>query len=471
LTKPRQCKYVFKHMRAKADHTVELLVDVGKNILNFKKLIDLNNSPGWIVSDKQIEEWYFSGFKSRNNKFYLYGPLADGMSLANLLTLPAEKALDLLIRLTSACQRLIDHTTTQFSLQLDSVYFLKDGSILILPPEIVKKVREFNPENYRFDVFSRLNNPYLFDHRLKLSYSLGCLLYHLAAGDFPFQGADESEVNSKIRAYSLASPILSCPTLKAELVEFFQTFFSEKLNFNISLSDWENILKQYRDKGLTRKISAREKAEVLSQAQEKADKNQKRFQFHLFMEKQGRTILLSLIIGIAASIVLFTYISNFFKPRLTKGFTPRQVVEAFYQSMNELNPSLMEDCVSGEAGRPELSEVRNLFVTVHQQLGLGVKRYISAREWDMLGKPIIALGQFVYGITNLELSQEEYGEKPVFLAVFQKWEFTELPENYSEVTIYPSGRTLSERLYLKQEGEDWIIFKRDRLKEEPLPPK
>ncbi|MBN1797106.1 MAG: hypothetical protein JW822_00920 [Spirochaetales bacterium] len=455
-------------MNKNLDFTVELQIDVGRNILNFKKLVDLKNSPGWIVGRETIKEWYFSGFSSRDNKFYVSGPVAPGISLADILVLPAERAFTSMVLLTKACEKLLEHSSTPFELQLDTVYFLENNEILFLPPDIVRKAREFNPESYRFSVYSPFNNPYLQDQRSKLSFSLGSLFFRITAGVFPYQGSSVEEINAKMRAFTTVSPILSCPSLKPELADFFKTFFSEQFSYNLSLADWVKMFKKYSKEGVTKQISEQEKAAILEQAKSQADKSGKRFRSHLFFERQGRTILITSLIAIAALLVTGYYVSGFFKPRLTKGFSPAEVVEAFYSSVNKLDPRLMEDCVVDQAGGQELEEINRLYVNTRQQLSLGYSTYIPASEWDRLGKPAIALGQFVYGITDLTITQEEDIPHPVFQVSFSKWIPAQLPEDYQELSFNPQGFRIKELLYLKQDGEDWVIFKRLRLEEEKI---
>jgi hypothetical protein len=458
-------------MKKKSDSKVELLINVGRNILNFKKLVDLKNSPGWIISTQRIREWHFSSFVSRDDKFYLSGSAPHSISLADVLALPKKQALSYLALLTKACGKLLDHTPIPFELQLDTVYFLDNNEILFLPPDIVRKAREFNPESYRYAVFSPYNNPYLQDQRLKLSFSLGCLFFKAATDVLPYQGSSVEEIHAQMRAFICASPLLACPSLKSELNSFFKTFFSEQFYYNLSLSDWMKMLEKYSKEDVTKELSEAEKAAVIEDAQNQAEKIRKRYKSHLFFERQGKTILITSIIVIAVLLVIGYYASNIFKPRLTVGFSPVQVVEAFYTSINQLDPRLMEDCVVEDAGGREMVELDRLFVTSRQGRSLGFNTYIPADEWDRRGRPALALGQFVYGITDLSITKEQEIPRPIFLVTFSKWMPSEIPEQYDELTVYPQGYRISERLYLKQDGEDWVIFRRTRFKEEKIPSK
>jgi len=458
-------------MKTSSVQIIELPVNVGKDIINFKKLVDLKKSPGYVVRERQVGTWFFTGFGTRDGVFYLQGPYNGGINLKQVLSLPREQALAYLERLVSACETLIEHSEKPFELQLDSVYFLKDGSVLLLPADIVKKVREFNPESYRFEVFAPCNNPYLQDQRGKISFSIGCLFHYCATGSFPFPGATVEEINSRIRAFSPVSPVLARPELKPELVDFFKNFFSDQLMFNLSLPDWKQLLHKYRDEGITRGISTEEKAEILARAGSRAEKSNKRFRTHVFFERQGKTILLASLIVIAVSVLLGYYISGFFKPRLTKGFSPEQVVEAFYQGINQLNPNLVRDCVVDNAGKPESDQVNRLFVFTRQEYSLGFNKYISATTWDKRGRPFIAVGQFVYGVTDLSITREEGLPNPIFSSSFIKWQRADIPKDFKELVIYPEGLKITERLYLKKDGDDWVIYKRIRLKEEKLPSK
>ena len=64
-----------------------------KKNLNLQKFINLKNSPGWIINQNKIEEWYLSGITSKTETSYIYGPNFKGVSLEEILTYSIDKAL------------------------------------------------------------------------------------------------------------------------------------------------------------------------------------------------------------------------------------------------------------------------------------------------------------------------------------------------------------------------------------------
>ena len=54
--------------------------------INLYKFIEFNNSPGWLVSQNKIEEWFFSGIITKKETSYIYGADFKGICINEILS-------------------------------------------------------------------------------------------------------------------------------------------------------------------------------------------------------------------------------------------------------------------------------------------------------------------------------------------------------------------------------------------------
>ena len=176
------------------------------------------------------------------------------------------------------------------------------------------------------------------------------------------------------------------------------------------------------------------------------------------------------VVGALAGSLL----KNILAPRQTRGFGPEQVVESFYLSMNDLNHTLMEDCVVEGAGKQTIREVVNIYVLSRVSLGYeGSSHIIGADTWDAQGRPELSPPQTVYGVTDLVVRQERGEPEPVFQVSYTKW----VPEPGQDPGTNSAGSTesldtagprftsleITERVYLRLDRKDWVIYRFEPL--------
>jgi hypothetical protein len=110
----------------------------------------------------------------------------------------------------------------------------------------------------------------------------------------------------------------------------------------------------------------------------------------------------------------------------------------------------------------------NIYVLSRVSLGYeGRSHIIPADLWDAQGRPELTAPQTVYGITDLELQQERGEPEPVFRAGYTKW----VPVPAEESRPSASGETapgftsleISERVYLRLDRKDWVIYRFEPL--------
>jgi hypothetical protein len=181
---------------------------------------------------------------------------------------------------------------------------------------------------------------------------------------------------------------------------------------------------------------------------------------------------------IAATVVIIgavagTMLKNILAPRVTHGYSPRKVVETFYGSMNTLDHIAMQACVVGRAGREEIDEATTLYVTSRVTQGYeGRSNVISAAEWDKAGRPPLVFPTNLYGVTGVSVTEERGLPNPVFLAKYDKWNPAAPPDAAPGVDVAPrsEGHAVTDRVWMKTDRGDWVIYRIERLDRIDLPP-
>jgi hypothetical protein len=220
---------------------------------------------------------------------------------------------------------------------------------------------------------------------------------------------------------------------------------------------------------LFRRISTEEKSEFAAKAEEEGQRQQKSFRRRLFFEKNGRMLLVAAVLVAIGGSVLGSILRNALAPRRTRGFTPAQVVEAFYDSKNTLDHELMEDCVIGDAGKAEINETIHIFLIEKQYIVYDQKDYvIPADVWDENGRPVLNHPYWVHGVADLSIEEVAQAPEPEFLVEYERWTRPSEDTPIRREDISYSGWTIKDRVSLKQDRNDWVIHRIERLEVTPI---
>ncbi len=431
-----------------------------------KALTSLKNQPGWIVRDNAIEEWRFIGFTRINEQVCLYGPYMEGIALNEVLDLEPQQALPYIKSLVESLKLLKDRSFDLFSFESDSVLFLKEGGIFFFPRPIMSNIRNSRSEDYRINFYEIITHPYLKGEE-RSGFTIAILLYKILTGKYPFADTTQDDVRAKIRNLDVVSPHLIRPELKKEASDAIMNTFNKAENY--TLENWNEIITSWIQNGIFREVSREERELLLTRAQEQEEKTAKAFKKKLFWEKNGRLVLIVSIIVVVAGFVIGSFVKNALAPRVTKGYTPEQVVRAYYTSINSLDHMTMEDCVIKGAGKSDINEVVHLYVISKQTLAYEGRSFlIPADKWEEDGRPELAAPLFVYGVIDLNITEERGEPEPVYTVTYERWsrKLTETRPIAGE-KLY-TGFKVKDRLFMKQDKKDWVIFRMDRLESIPL---
>jgi hypothetical protein len=162
-------------------------------------------------------------------------------------------------------------------------------------------------------------------------------------------------------------------------------------------------------------------------------------------------VLIVAAIAAAAGIFSSTVLRNLLAPRSTRGLSPREVVETFYRSVNTLDHERMQDCIAGRAGRQLIDQVVHVYVVSRVNLGYEGRSLIrSAEDWDRAGRPQVNPPESVFGVTDLDIQPLE-GVEASFRVSYRLW----IPDS-DQGTV---SREARERVYLRQQGGAWVIYR------------
>jgi hypothetical protein len=437
------------------------------------RILALKTSPGWLVEKASLREWRFEGIVEKDGTVLLYGPHVDGMPLSSVLTMALAPALPFLLRLVEALVLLSERSVPPFPLETDTILFTGSGGVLFLPPEVSREIRDHSVFERIRESFESINHPDLKGEALA-SFSVAAILYRILTGSFPFMGTSAEEMHEQARKLEINPPSGVVPELSAEVSALIMAGLGRGRRVVVTLLEWADGLTAWQGQELFHALSPGEKDQALQAAASRRQSASRSFGRRMFWEKNWRTVAIVTAIAIAVAAGAGSILRNVLAPRVTRGYAPARVVETFYTSMNTLDHQAMQACVVGRAGREQINETTTLYVTSRVTQGYeGKSNLLSAAEWDRQGRPQIVSPATVYGVTGLSLKEEKPAPAPIFLVTCDKWNPAPPPDTGAMPSASESpkseGHRLQERVWLKKDRGDWVIYRIDRLSEDPLP--
>jgi hypothetical protein len=440
---------------------------------SLSKLVGMRASPGWRVEKDRILEWRFEGFDEREGELYLIGPFVEGRNLQHVISMGLVDALPHISLLVDSLTLLAERGVPPFPLQTDGVIFTSSGGVLFLPPEILRELRALRPFEANLETFETINHPDLEGEAL-VSFTIAALLYRLSTGRFPFGGGSPEEIHAEARGRRIASPQGRVPEIANEFSDPVMNALQAEARKTVSLEVWKKSIAEWIRTAPFRVISDEEKEKIRRESRTRESKETRRFRLKIFLNKNWK--LLAVIGGVAAmaAIIVVSIIGRSLAPRVTHLFPPEKVVRTFYLSMNSLDHDTMSDCVIGGAGKQEINATTNIYIISRVSFGYeGKSNVVSASEWDAQGRPALPSPLTVYGVTGLTLTQEHGEPQPVFTARYDRWAPSSAEDQGDAAPLQASGprfegESIVDRVFLKKDGGDWVIYKIDRQEETPI---
>jgi hypothetical protein len=188
----------------------------------------------------------------------------------------------------------------------------------------------------------------------------------------------------------------------------------------------------------------------------------KRSSFILFKSRVSAFFLKKwkyVIVGVLAVLLLLYLFSDIFRGRekidYLRGLSPRQVVELYYNAINNLDLDALDAVFYKRAGKEIRNELATIVVITRMEQAFG-KRMIHPNQLE--GSESLPVDSVVFGIDDLNIQQVSDDENPVFFTTYYRVISSEGNLQRSRV---------EETIFLKKINDYWYITDTKRnIKEE-----
>lgn len=437
---------------------------------SLRKLANERRQSGMVVRNGTVEPWRAFGFVEHNGSMYVYGDNLSAMELTDELDGDAESQLRFLSELAQAYE-LIGDRVPRFHMK--AVLRLEGGGFLFLPPEIQTAIREHEGADATMAHYEPFNHPDL-DPVRGSGFVLAALAYRALTGENPFSGESEEELHARIRSKQLLTPGHRRLELRPEISEFIRAALAGEGD-PPGPAQWAPLLREWADASVDRQLTEEQRSEIKAAAEAAERKVDRIFARKESVRRNWRLVAIITAIVVVVGSVPGTIIYNALQPRKTAGFTPEEVVQAFYTSMNSLDHMMMEDAVIEDAGKDYIREVTNLFVISRQRMSVEFTTgFQDARVWRDAGMPELPDDTVPYGVAELRLTAvSSPPEERAFEVTYERW----IPD-YPDVDIEqitPSsaasrfvGYDVTDRVLMRQDKGDWVIYQITRESMDPI---
>ncbi|MDR1802453.1 MAG: hypothetical protein LBQ94_02500 [Treponema sp.] len=315
-----------------------------------------------------------------------------------------------------------------------------------------------------------------------VSFSAGAMLYRVFCGSPPF-GRDKKDVlRQDIREGVFIPPNLAKPGLSAEMSGIISGAMkaTAKSKEPIPRPTPDHIA-GILGPPYSRKVSSwidplsdEELSKIRAEHERYEKKSASTVKVRRFLVRYRVAVIASLAAFIALIFIIVGAVRRQAELPTTRGMNPVEVAQAYYGAIGDLNSELMEACVSGRAGRDDISMVTNFFVVTRVRQGYEMRdAFMSAQRWVDAGRPLTY--DTIFGVTDLRIGVLSAGETDASLeADYILW----IPGEYSVdesvegstamepgdyIPVPPVGVVIRDRLTLAFEKDQWRITAIERI--------
>lgn len=387
---------IFK--KKQKDGTLNTYIKIGSSEMDIPSSMlqgEKENILFW--KDGKIEEINWEGFHIVENTNCLnIGKNLDLIPLAEIAFSQRKNSLNFIINLCDAYKDLNGKIYTIGEITpLSTVYFTSDGGVLFLPYQIYAIIDTIIDDSFRFDDKEVWWGPNTIFEDFLFPNFLIQLLYFSLSGQPPYYS--ENVRNDKFHPEPLSYKNQNDAAKLCDRV----LNFKRKETMYPKPVDWiENELKNISpDIDSYKKVQCPELIDFLQ-------KQQKRAKFNIFVRNHGAKTLAITVSTIIVIVILASWIAKITAPPLTRGDTPTQIIESYYQAQNDLDIEMLETSLYKKVKSPFSTEITNLFVTSRVRMAYEKKdTIIDPISWIENGKQPIDAAANIYGNSDLKIKQ------------------------------------------------------------------
>lgn len=406
----------------------------------------LQSLPGLIIENNEIRNWKLEGITEINEITYFYGPYLEGKTFSELEVTP-----NVLRRLTEALHMIKDKRFPVRQFSLNSVFETVDKGILFFPPNLMDFLNMQRNRKNSLEMITPWNHPKLGGDEGR-SFTIAALAYKSITEELPFPGSNEEVIERLIIEKNYKSPLLFEPLLNSEICKLIDDSFTGQG----SLSLWRDLLKKWESAGVINKdLSTIEKKKIIESQAKKERKRIWKTKVVNFFQINKTKLIITLIVLITAGAILQTPISRHFTPPITVGMSQKEVVELYYNSIKNLDTTLLDFCITSKAGKNDINEVSTVYVTSKMRTSVeGTSGLIDPELWIADGKKPQLPGSQVWGLSDLKIKELSHN---TFEATYTKWQPSFSDDIEDTTARLPTGTEVRDILHLTIIKEAWKI--------------
>jgi hypothetical protein len=245
-------------------------------------------------------------------------------------------------------------------------------------------------------------------------FAAAAMFYRILSGVPPYPSQDVDVVRSDIREEVVIPPRLMAPGIEEYPAGLILRALSpiatrEK---RPELEEMSRLLGKPASGGIEHyfhPLSDEEKAAIEAEREQFNKAKSAKVKTRRFIRRNTAILMGTAVILLVVGLVTGSLIKGRLDLPNTRGMSPQEVVETYYNAFAPMDHTLMEACVINKAGKGDINMVTNLFVIskVRQAYEMSVSA-IPAQEWLDSGA---APTEFtVFGVTGLRLDGEDTDE-------------------------------------------------------------
>ncbi len=464
---------------------------IPSNTFAVTKLTQQQRDPGFIVRDEQVERWKPGGFTEFAGRLFLYGPYLEGRTLSELLRNGADQVFPYLNRLARAMRTLQESEggLTPY-VHTRGIIFLRDGGVLFLPQDLMKSIRDFQSTTDRIEFRELFRHPDL-DEEAEPRFALAVAAYRCLSEEYPYQAESEEDLRERMRTGHLERPMYLKPEIREDVSDTIYAALREPEAKLPTVEQWEEHFTNWLTSGVYQDISEDRRVEIQAKAEAERSTLDRRFRRQAYFRKNWKRLVAITLVAILVGTIPATIIYNKLQPSPTAGLPADDVVREFYTSITELDHQTMEGATVDKAAAGMIREVTGIFVFARMRMAVEMRNaFADPQEWRDQGMPELTEGRNVYGIANLriEAQRSPNPDEEVFRVHYEKWSPDQgsMSRNSSSAgsagpsaeaqspsvevqAADPMGVEITERVFLRQERGNWVIYRIEREDQEALP--
>lgn len=445
---------------------IVLALDTGfaADSLEGMRLVKASRGSGWLYHHGQLSPWTTRGVLQVDGRLVVWGdsPVVPEGATPALWPFTAEEGREFLMAFVMAwtSRAGIDEPLAAFTASSLVPYLTPLGwSFAFLPPELAGVLDSLQPlaDRLPWDHFRlpEISGP------ASWAFTSAALAWNLVEGTLPWAQDEEAHLRQEIRDLKKTLSEDELPEgPDPETLRLWWESLTGRLPGASAPARWKAWAS-----GQPLWSVADDSARAQRRSQATAKRVRRRSGASFWRRKGTLTMALAVAVGLVLAIG-GSMLWGALQPHPTDDWSPRQVVEGYYQAMSDLDADTMKKLASFDSGKEvalarDQDEVSNIYVIRQVRTAYEHESpVVAAQAWEGQGRLALEPGQILYGVAGLEAA----AEGTTWKVSYRKW-VSDSEEGKPPVGV---GFAVNDRLTLKQTGKGWKIFSLERQRQ-PLP--